>query len=350
MSSAARTYNQAHAPRPADGRRRLSIYWSWSYPWEAQRDPALMENRFSTFTEVRNVLWPAYEKPVFRAERFLQGIAGTLELFHISTLSFQRVAEEVTGHRVPVFQRVDQAGFSLPIDERVLADCDTLLVFGLDHLPSEQKAHSSEVDALKEWLKQEGNCLLLAPHHDVGFTDSIEQRREEYAHHGDALVPREQGFGTYIRDLMQALDVPVRNIWGLRPAQQDGDIAPLTKFPGLDERGLLEGVSTLNFHPHLPHYQVSEGHADRIRVLARQPVEMSRPHPFTAAGDTEFNIVLWMPPEGERKGDVVLVDSTHFTTLFGGTKSLERFWRNLGEMPGGRFLPRHKVEMMPRAS
>ena len=39
-----------------------------------------------------------------------------------------------------------------------------------------------------------------------------------------------------------------------------------------------------------------------------------------------------------------------FTTLFGGTRSLERFWRNLGEMPGGRFLPRHEEEMIPRAS
>ena len=36
----ARTYNQAHIERPRNGKRRVSIYWSWSYPWEAQRDPA----------------------------------------------------------------------------------------------------------------------------------------------------------------------------------------------------------------------------------------------------------------------------------------------------------------------
>ncbi len=64
------------------GKRRMSIYWTWSYPWEAQRDPAAMENRFSTMTEVRNVLWPAYETPEWSAAQFLQGIAGTLELFH----------------------------------------------------------------------------------------------------------------------------------------------------------------------------------------------------------------------------------------------------------------------------
>ena len=36
----ARTYNQNHIPRKyAPGKRRLSIYWTWSYPWESQRDP-----------------------------------------------------------------------------------------------------------------------------------------------------------------------------------------------------------------------------------------------------------------------------------------------------------------------
>ena len=53
---AARTYNQIHIPRRTPGGRRISIYWAWSYPWEAQRDPAAMYNRFSTMTEVRNVV------------------------------------------------------------------------------------------------------------------------------------------------------------------------------------------------------------------------------------------------------------------------------------------------------
>ena len=66
-----------------------------------------MANRFSTMTEVRNVVWPAYETPEFEAANFLQGIAGTLELFHRSALSFQDLAGEVTGHPVAVFQRVD---------------------------------------------------------------------------------------------------------------------------------------------------------------------------------------------------------------------------------------------------
>src|SRR5689334_13238656 len=133
-----RTYNQNHVPRKyTPGKRRVSIYWTWSYPWEAQRNITDMENRFSTITEVRRVAWPAYETPEWDAKNFLQGIDGTLELFHRSTLSFQQVAGEATGHPVAIFQRVDQAGYKLPIDERVLAATDTLMVFGLDHLPSE---------------------------------------------------------------------------------------------------------------------------------------------------------------------------------------------------------------------
>ncbi|KHO25522.1 hypothetical protein QQ44_14420 [Mycolicibacterium setense] len=331
----ARTYNQTHIPRRHDGRRRISIYWTWSYPWEAQRDPAAMENRFSTMTEVRNVLWPAYETPEYAAASFLQGIAGTLELFHRSTLAFQELAGEVTGHPVAVFQRIDQAGYRLPIDERVLDDCDTLMVFGLDHILSEQQAAPAEVDAIRRWLQREGTCLLLAPHHDVGDTDDFTRRQVEYLHHGDPLVPRQQRFGQYTRSLMAALDVPVLNVWGLRPAVVGGttEIAPLTALRDLDSPGLLADVSTFNFHPHLPHYSLTAPESSTLRVLGRQLVDPTRPHPFTASGDSEFNALVWLPPTAARAGDIVLVDSTNFTTLFGGTDSLRHFWNNLATMP-----------------
>ena len=43
---------------------------------------------------MRNVAWPTYETPEYDAANFLQAIAGTLKLFHRSTLSFQELAEE----------------------------------------------------------------------------------------------------------------------------------------------------------------------------------------------------------------------------------------------------------------
>ena len=335
MSNPARTYNQNHIPRKyTPGKRRLSIYWTWSYPWESQRDLTEMDNRFSTMTEVRRVAWPNYERPEWGSAQFLQGIAGTLELFHRSALSFQRVAEEATGHPVAVFQRVDQAGYPQPIDERILADTDTLLVFGLDHLGSGLEAGTAEVEAINEWLKREGTCLLVAPHHDVGFTDDLEQRQMEYKHHRDPLVPRQQRFTEYVRSLLKALEIPVINQWGLRPALVPGtrNIAPLTSFNDRDKIGLLKNVPTLNFHPHLPHYALTNENDKTVHVLARQKIDPDRPHPFTAAGNTEFNCLLWLPPDNERAGDIVMVDSTNFTTLFGGTESLENFWKNLATM------------------
>ncbi len=331
----ARTYNQSHVPRKyTPGKRRISIYWTWSYPWEAQRSPAELDNRLSTMTEVRIVLWPAYETPEYSPAQFLQGIDGTLELFHRSTLSFQELAGEVTGHPVAVFQRIDQAGFKLPIDERILADTDTLLVFGLDQLLSEQEAAPEEIAAIQRWLEREGTCLMIGPHHDVGATADDKQRQVEYEHHGDALVPRQQRFGRYTRSLLKALDIPVINQWGLRPALEPGtsNIAPLTSFRDLDEKGLLVDVPTFNFHPHLPHYALIGDDTKAVRVLARQRVDPDRPHPFTAAGNTEFNCLLWLPPAAQRAGDILMVDSTHFTTLFGGTDSLRHFWRNLALM------------------
>jgi hypothetical protein len=44
-------------------------------------------------------------------------------------------------------------------------------------------------------------------------------------------------------------------------------------------------------------------------------------------------MLLWVPPVSNRAGDIVFADSTIFTTLFGGTESLQNFWRNLAKTP-----------------
>jgi len=328
----ARTYNQIHQARKhTQGRRRVSIYVCWSFPGEANRDTSELDNRFSTMTEVRRVEWPFWEGPEWADPMmFNQGIAGALELFFRAWMPFQQLMAEVTGHVVPVFQRVDQAGYRLPLDERVLGDADTLLVFGLDHLLTEQEASSDEVDAVKRWLAEEGHVLILGPHHDVGISADLNERAMEYAHHGDALVPRQQRFGKYTRSLMKGLGVPVDNRYGLRPGVVQGtkQIAPLTINHDLDRRGWLNGVTNFSFHKHLPHYAVTDD-SGSVHVLGRQPVDMSKPHPFTEAGNTEFNSFVWMPPDGTRGGEVLLADSTIFSTLFGADESLKRFWKNL---------------------
>ena len=92
-SGSARTYNHLHTPRSyVAGKRRFSVYWTWSYPLESNRDTTEMDNRFSTMTEVRRVAWPAYEKVEFSERMFLQGIAGTL-----ADLRLRRPADRSVG-------------------------------------------------------------------------------------------------------------------------------------------------------------------------------------------------------------------------------------------------------------
>jgi len=219
----------------------------------------------------------------------------------------------------------------LLLDERVLADADTVMVFGLDHMITNQDPTLEEIEAVREFLRREGTCLILGPHHDVGLSDDLKVRNMEYHHHGDALVPRQQRFGKYTRALMKGLGVPVENRYGLRPALVPGTkkLAPLTIAKDLDSKGWLEGVTTFNFHMHLPHYALTTDDTKSIHVLAKQPIDTSRPHPFIEAANSEFNMFLWMPPNDDRAGDVLLADSTIFSTLFGRDESLEHFWRNI---------------------
>jgi hypothetical protein len=214
----------------------------------------------------------------------------------------------------------------------VLEDADTLLVFGLDHAVTGQVAAPEEIEAVRQFLKREGTCLVLGPHHDVGASEDMEMRNIEYHHHGDALVPRQQRFALYLRSLMSGLGIPVENRFGLRPARAPGanKPAPLSVARDLDSKGWLKGVTNFNFHMHLPHYAVTTDDTKSVRVLARQPIDLSRPpHPFVEAGNREFNTFLWMPPSGERAGDVLFADSTVFNTLFGSDESLENFWKNI---------------------
>jgi hypothetical protein len=52
-------------------------------------------------------------------------------------------------------------------------------------------------------------------------------------------------------------------------------------------------------------------------------------HPFIEEGNREFNSFIWMPPANARGGEILMADSTVFSTLFGAYDSLKRFWKNL---------------------
>jgi hypothetical protein len=95
----------------------------------------------------------------------------------------------------------------------------------------------------------------------------------------------------------------------------------------------LRGVTTFNLHYHLPHYALTTDDPKKAVVLARQPINLDAPpHPFVEAGNREFNAMVWVPPGGNRAGDIVICDFTLLSGIFGGAKSLEHLWRNLAKM------------------
>jgi hypothetical protein len=55
------------------------------------------------------------------------------------------------------------------------------------------------------------------------------------------------------------------------------------------------------------------------------------PHLFAEAGNREFDSFAWMPLRGSRAGEILLADSTVFSTLFGADDSLKQFWKNPGD-------------------
>src|SRR5260370_16946962 len=127
-----RTYNQVQTPRKyTPGKRRFSIYWTWSYPWEANRDVTELDNRFSTMTEVRRVAWPDYESMEYSEKMFLQGIAGTLELFHLSLLRFQSLVGGITEHPAAVYPLLNHPPHNPPLDETLLQHTHTLIASSL---------------------------------------------------------------------------------------------------------------------------------------------------------------------------------------------------------------------------
>ena len=320
------------APRKKeDSGSRVSMYIPWSYPAESSRELYELNNRFSAMWEVRRVLYPRYEEMAGDPQSFMQGIDGTLELFHRDWEPFRDTVHEISGHPVKFSERIDSGGHISRIDDMMLEDTDTLLILSLDHQLTNQLPTQEEIDAVQRWLRRDGTRLILCPHHEVGVSEDPAIREKEYKHHGDRLVGRQQRFGGFGRALMNSLDIPVENRYGLNPARTSDNKkpAPLSIAKDLDEPGWLQGVETFNTHSHLPHFALTTNDEKRIKVLAKQKINLKHPHPFTDEGNREFNAFLWLPPEDKRAGDVLIADATLWANTFGGDSSLQRLWKNL---------------------
>jgi len=314
-------------------KRRISIYMSWSYPAEVGADLGNCDNRYSALAEARRVFYPTMEQ-FSDPKKFDQRIPGTMEMFARDFTPAQQLMQEVSQQPVPILERVNRAGELLPLDERTIEDVDTLIVLGGDHLCTNQRPNVVEADALRHFLSREGTRLVICPHHDVGASADWATREKEHKHHGDAIVSGQDRWGGFARALFEILHVPVENRYGLSPAKVKGttEPVPLSTMADLDTVGLLRGVTTFNAHMHLPHLALTRDDPKSVRLLATQAINPDAPpHPFTEAGNREFNALLWFPPNGQRAGDVLVTDVTHFMTMFGGAESQKHFWKNLAQ-------------------
>jgi hypothetical protein len=144
------------------------------------------------------------------------------------------------------------------------------------------------------------------------------------------MIPPQQRFGGLARSLLAGLGLPVENRFGLHPAREpDGSPAPVEIQRGADRLRLLDGVTTFNLHPHLPHLERLGEALEKMDVLVRQRIDLSAsPHPFARDGRSSFDALLQSRP-GVFAGDLLVSDATLWQSTAGGLESLHCLWANL---------------------
>jgi hypothetical protein len=316
--------------------RKVAVYYPWSRPGEIAAPLGVIENRFPAIFELRRMLYPGYHE-LADPGGVDQGVGGFLD--HIMKKNFTAFVDQAcsqTGQPVLELERVHDDGRQNYIGEDWLHDVNTLIIISFDSLRTDQKAGDIELDAIRSFLAKPGNLLVVSLHHDIGNAEHLSDaerlqlQETQFHHHGDKTLPPEQRFGGFGRALLAALGVPVENRFGLHPAAEpDGSPSPIIIESELDRLRLLEGVTTFNLHPHLPHLERLGDTASKLHVLARQRIDLTAPpHPFTQGGRSTFDALLQSQP-GLFAGDLLVSDATLWSSTAGGVESLRRFWTNV---------------------
>jgi hypothetical protein len=306
-----------------------AIYYTWSRQGETSAPLEVIENRFPALFESRRMLYPRYAE-FADPTQYEQGIGGFLDhIQRANFLAFADLAASLTGAPTTELERADDDGVLSPITDEHLRGIDTLVMISFDSTRTGQQPSEDELATLRGFLDVPGNVLVVAPHHDIG-----DEPETEFFHHGDRTIPPVQRFSGFARSLLAELGVPVENRFGLRPAVlPDGQPAPIECQRELDRLGILDDVTSFNLHPHLPHLQRLGAAAEKLEVLARQRIHPDAPpHPFTASGRVTFDALLQSRP-GVFRGDLLVCDTTLFSSTAGGVENLNQMWTNLLERP-----------------
>jgi hypothetical protein len=321
----------------------IALYYAWSRPGETGAPLAVIENRFPTLFESRRMLYPRFEE-LSDPNRFDQSVAGFLD--HIMKKNFTAFAEQAsvqTGQPVLELERVHSDGSQVFLDDSVVERVDTLVIISFDSIRTHQEVNDVELRAIRGFLAKPGNVVFVCPHHDIGNAenlpdiDRLHLQERDFLHHGDRTIPPQQRFGGLARSLLAGLGVPVENRFGLRPASDpDGSPMAIEIEEEVDRLRLLNGVTTFNLHPHLPHFERLGDAADKMEVLARQRIDPAAPpHPFTEGGRRTFDALL-QSRAGVFTGDLLVGDATLWSSTAGGVDSLRRFWTNVTQREHSR--------------
>jgi hypothetical protein len=316
--------------------RRIVMYFAWDRTAEAAAPLAVLDDRFPALFEVRRLFWPAYEA-LGVEEVPEQGIDGFIEHYFLANYRlFAQLAESWTQQPVRVLHR-RSAAQPILLDREVLSQCETLIIISFDTRHSGQEVTAAETSALREFLAHPDHTVFVCPHHDIGDmedpAESLATQKAEFEHHGDKAIPGRQRFGYFALSLMRSLGIPIRNRFGFRPATApDGQPLPFQRM-AVDHAGLLTDISTLNLHPHLPHFERLEQSTDLLEVVVRQRIDQRAPaHPFAPQGG-EFDSIL-QARAGLFEGSLFVNDATLWNSATGASSELQKLWRNvaLGRM------------------
>jgi len=297
-----------------------------------------LENRYPALYEFRRANWPHFEN----LKNKPQDIGGFLDdVIRPDFGRFSALVQERSGNHVKIIQRVDQPP-TQELDKDFLKDFETLIVVSLDHDKTNQTATQGEIDSVKDFLGREDHCVFVCPHHKIGSPVGpaddpkkvLEDQTAEWEHHQDRTIPGRQEIGGFARSLLKGLGFDVENRWGLNPqAEEDGSPSPILKYSDVDTAKILDGVTTLNLHAHLPHLNFTPRAGVEIDVLARQRINpRAKRHPFVPPDFTAFNALLSLRAPGRWPGCLYVGDATLWSRAFGGLRSLERLWLNLADM------------------
>ncbi|WP_109482059.1 hypothetical protein [Paraburkholderia sp. C35] len=320
-------------------KRHIMVYYAWSRPGETGAPLQVIDDRFPTLFESRRMVFPRFHE-FADVDQFDQSVAGFLD--HIMKRNFTAFIDltaSLTGQSVVEIERVTDDGSITSLDAELLHGIDTLIVISFDSLRTMQSAQPEEIEALRAFLDHPDHVAFICPHHDIGDVAALPESEQltrqiaEFEHHGDKTIPPRQRFGGFARSLLAGLGVPVENRFGMRPASEaDGTPAPIEADMALDRLGLLQNVSTFNLHPHLPQLERLGEALDKLDVLVRQRIDThAPPHPF-AQQHTTFDALLQSRKE-TFAGNLLVSDTTLWSSTAGGVDSLRQFWTNVVQRP-----------------